>query len=169
MSLVDYIQEGNNLDEKATKQACTLLKRISSRFSRTTSSYDILVELVPAHNRSCSSFTTSIVPLLTSSNEKLVDATLSILGTIAFDASDVTLFVILETGLFALLPRTFYEHEMHTLPPYGSFLTSIVVNFLFEASPGRDRFICKERQISTEYFQQTYIDKFFSPIEPFLD
>ncbi|KAK2949235.1 hypothetical protein BLNAU_15838 [Blattamonas nauphoetae] len=31
LSLVDYIKEGNNLDEKATRQACALLKSISPR------------------------------------------------------------------------------------------------------------------------------------------
>ncbi|KAK2961702.1 hypothetical protein BLNAU_3139 [Blattamonas nauphoetae] len=44
MSLVDFIKEGNSLDDNATEQACTLLESIGKAFDKN----QILFELVPS-------------------------------------------------------------------------------------------------------------------------
>ncbi|KAK2957345.1 hypothetical protein BLNAU_7723 [Blattamonas nauphoetae] len=58
MSLVDYVKKGFSLNDKGTQQACAL---------------------VPKPDGSCSGFTESIVPLITSSNEALANSSLWVL------------------------------------------------------------------------------------------
>ncbi|KAK2948843.1 hypothetical protein BLNAU_16186 [Blattamonas nauphoetae] len=72
-SLVDFVAEGNIMDSETVKQTCTILQKIADNIGRTAWTHRLLFELVPTRDDSCSGFTESIVSLLTSSNEKLVN------------------------------------------------------------------------------------------------
>ncbi|KAK2942553.1 hypothetical protein BLNAU_22540 [Blattamonas nauphoetae] len=167
-SLVDFVKEGNNLDNTATHQACTLLQTLSTPFS-TFSSDQILFELVPAPDGSCSGLTNSIIPLLSSPNEKLILSTLEFLHCTVLSTDLFIHFDFLQTGFFALLPKSFYELEMHLVENLGFFLMRIVEKIMFCLDPLRSRELCEIRQLSMESFEQTVTNKFFGPIEPFLD
>ncbi|KAK2950639.1 hypothetical protein BLNAU_14445 [Blattamonas nauphoetae] len=168
-SLVDFIKKDNTLDDKGTEQACALLHRITYQIKRTIKIDQILVDLVPSPDHSCSGFTTSIVPLLTSSNEQLINSTLSLLNELIFYGTPLARFDILNTGLFLVLPKAFYEQDIHLSPSPELFLMNIVDWLVFCLSKSSSRAICEERHISMESFHQTFIDKFFHPINPFLD
>ncbi|KAK2950615.1 hypothetical protein BLNAU_14421 [Blattamonas nauphoetae] len=170
LSLVDFIKEGNNLDDKATEQACVLLKRVALQMKDRASAERILFGLVPTRDGSCSRFTESIIPLLTSPNKELVKATLSFLDRLVLcSATSATRFDILEKGFFTLLPQSFYEQDIHLLANPELSLISIVrafMNFL-HAHPKMS--VCKERHISLDTFDQTFKHNFLHPIQPFLD
>ncbi|KAK2953633.1 putative Dynein axonemal heavy chain 6 [Blattamonas nauphoetae] len=53
LSLVNFIKKGKNLNEKACRHACSLLKTIAPRNSIFLSATQILFELVPKPNGSC--------------------------------------------------------------------------------------------------------------------
>ncbi|KAK2953593.1 hypothetical protein BLNAU_11457 [Blattamonas nauphoetae] len=169
MSLVDFIKEGNTLDETGTQHACALLERIIHQFGSSFSSDQILFELAPKPDGSCSGFAESIVLLLRSSNEELVKSTLSLLNGIMIDASYATRFDFIATGFFVLLPKSFYEHDMHLLTRQSFFLMRIVKWFVSCSEPSSTRSLCQERNISLATFEQTFMDKYFHPIHPFLE
>ncbi|KAK2959857.1 hypothetical protein BLNAU_5054 [Blattamonas nauphoetae] len=99
-SLVDFVKEGKNLDHIATRQACGLLKNIDCQFKTNKT----LFELASAPDDTCSGFTESIIPLLTSSNEEIVTSALSFLNQALFHASPEVHFDFLRAGFFELLP-----------------------------------------------------------------
>ncbi|KAK2949240.1 hypothetical protein BLNAU_15843 [Blattamonas nauphoetae] len=169
LSLVDFVKEGNSLDKKATEQACALLKRITPHMDRTRGAHQILFDLVPTSDGSCSGFTESIIPLLTSSNEELINSTLSLLEMILNYTTLDNQFEFLGTEFFCLLPQSFYEQEMHLSRPPELFLMNTMYWIKFYSSQSSTRSICQQRNISTAVFQRTFIDKFFHPIEPFLE
>ncbi|KAK2942930.1 hypothetical protein BLNAU_22141 [Blattamonas nauphoetae] len=168
-SLVDFIKEGHDLNYRATTQACTLLEGISPHYDSEFTSEQVLSELVPTPDGSCSGFTQSIVLLLTSSNEELVNASISLLAGILYRSRTPCRFDFLASGFFSLLPKAFYEQEMHLSDKHGSFLMDTAMWFLFCSRPETSRTICQSKRISTSTFQQTFINKFFHPIEPFLN
>ncbi|KAK2942934.1 putative D-isomer specific 2-hydroxyacid dehydrogenase, NAD binding domain containing protein [Blattamonas nauphoetae] len=109
-----------------------------------------------------------MITLLTSSNEGLVKASLFLLQEVV-DGLKMSLFDILASGFFSLLPQTFYEHEIHLFNRHYLYLMDVVIHFFLCSHPGVARIICEEIHVSTSTFRQTFIDKFFHPIEPFLD
>ncbi|KAK2946270.1 hypothetical protein BLNAU_18791 [Blattamonas nauphoetae] len=169
LSLVDFVMKGCPLDENVTRQTCDLLESFAPDHSDHFSADQILYELVPKPDGSCSGFTESIIPLLTSSNEALVQATLSLLSGIVLYTSSFTHFDILETGLFKLLPQAFYEQEMHLLAKHSFSLMNLVRWFILDSESDPTRAICDERQLSIETFQHIFIDHFFHPVGPFLE
>ncbi|KAK2950645.1 hypothetical protein BLNAU_14451 [Blattamonas nauphoetae] len=165
-SLVDFIKKGNILNSKGTEQACGLLQRIVS----VCSVKQILFVLIPTPDHSCSGFTQSIVPLLTSSNEELVKASLSLLQTVAINFSvPTTCFDILATGLLTLLPQSFYKQEIHLFAQHRMYLMRIVISFMSCVSPSSTRVIFQNRQVSADSFKPIFIDNFLHPIQPFLE
>ncbi|KAK2942717.1 hypothetical protein BLNAU_22358 [Blattamonas nauphoetae] len=138
-SLVDFIRKGNKLDDKATKQASLILKRTSEKIHKSDDAEQILFELVPTPNRSCSGFAES------------------------------HRFAFVETGFFTFLPPAFYEHEMHIFHPCSLDLTRIVKDCLIDLHPDFSRRLCSNRDLSISAFQQIFVDMFFRPVEPFLD
>ncbi|KAK2957928.1 hypothetical protein BLNAU_7104 [Blattamonas nauphoetae] len=168
LSLVDFVKEGNQLDNRATKQACALLDRITPIFSITFLTDQVLFKLVPTPDDSCSGFAESIVPLLASSNEQLVTSTLSLLNKVVLHDFPVKAFLFLETGFFQLLPPAFFEQARHLSPSPKLFLMKIVAEYILLSQPSYTQYVCQERQISATAFQLTFIDKFVRPIQPFL-
>ncbi|KAK2942935.1 hypothetical protein BLNAU_22146 [Blattamonas nauphoetae] len=169
LSLVDFIKEGHDLNYRATTQACTLLEGVSPHYNSTFTSTQILFELVPTRDGSCSGFTNSMTTLLTSSNEKLVQRTLSLLNETVIETTHSNRFRLLMTGLFTHLPQSFYEQEMHLFAQNRLYLMNIVKWLLFCSRPSSAREICEERQISMDTYNHTIIHKFFHPVEPFLN
>ncbi|KAK2950646.1 hypothetical protein BLNAU_14452 [Blattamonas nauphoetae] len=157
MSLVDFVKEDNTLDDTATEQACAILKMLG------------LYQLVPARDGSWSGFAESFVLLLTSSNETLVKAILSLLKHVLrlMDAGEDRFF-FLETGFFQLLPQSFYEQEVHLSSKHGLHLMQIVASLLYDLIPSSIRRTCEHRQLSTSTFENIFVDKFLRPINPFL-
>ncbi|KAK2947768.1 hypothetical protein BLNAU_17287 [Blattamonas nauphoetae] len=168
-SLVDFIRKGNKLDDKATKQASLILKRTSEKIHKSDDAEQILFELVPTPNRSCSGLAESFVLLLTQSNEEVVLSALSLLRVILFDVQSEHRFAFVETGFFTFLPPAFYEHEMHIFHPCSLDLTRIVKDCLIDLHPDFSRRLCSNRDLSISAFQQIFVDMFFRPVEPFLD
>ncbi|KAK2961752.1 hypothetical protein BLNAU_3189 [Blattamonas nauphoetae] len=169
LSLVNFVKEGNSLNKKATQQACALLKRITPHMDRTRAAHELLFDLVPTSDGTCSGFTKSIIPLLTSSNEELINSTLSLLEVILNYTTLDNQFEFLGTRFFCLLPLSFFEQEMHLAHPSELFLMITLHWIRFYSSQSSIRSICQQRNISTAVFQQTFIDNFFHPIEPFLE
>ncbi|KAK2958421.1 hypothetical protein BLNAU_6691 [Blattamonas nauphoetae] len=169
VSLVDFIKEGSDLDDKATRQACSLLERIRGPFRSLFTDEQILFELVPTHDDSCSGFTESIVLLLTSSNAALVTMTWTFLDRIVNYTYHVTRFAFLETGFFCLLPQTFFEQEIHlSAQPHANLMTLVKDLLLcsFHDNPER---LCEEKQLSMDAFQHIFMGQFVHPVKPFLD
>ncbi|KAK2948357.1 hypothetical protein BLNAU_16703 [Blattamonas nauphoetae] len=169
MSLVDFVREGNNLNDQATEDACTLMNRLLYSCGNSSSAELILFELVPSPDGSCSGFTESILPLLTSSNMRLVKTTLRLLERVVHSSSLDTRFSIIETGFFQRIPITFYEHDMHLVAPSTLHLMNIVVWILIASDSGKFERICRNRHISMEFVHEIYIINFFHPIESFLE
>ncbi|KAK2956324.1 hypothetical protein BLNAU_8691 [Blattamonas nauphoetae] len=168
LSLVAFVKEGNNLDKNATKQACTLLDRLIQIFVGPYTTDRILLELVPTPDHSCSGFTESIITLLNSSNEMLIKSTLSLLTEIVSIVPPPTRFDILNTGFFELLPKSFYEQELHLLAQHSLSMIKISQTFAICADPDISQKICRKRFLQMACFRQTFMDKFFHPIQPYL-
>ncbi|KAK2947736.1 hypothetical protein BLNAU_17336 [Blattamonas nauphoetae] len=168
-SLVNFVKEGNQLDEFATKQACALLRNLTSGNGNYFEAQDVLFQLVYRPNGSCSGFTESILLLLKSTNEKLVQSTLIFLHSVLDRAFEPTRFDFLQTGFFKLLPQAFYKQELHPSSVPNQYLINIVNWFMFFVSPNSSRKICNERSLSVKTFLQTFLDNFFHPIQPFLE
>ncbi|KAK2963725.1 hypothetical protein BLNAU_1291 [Blattamonas nauphoetae] len=141
MSLVDYIREGNNLDNQATEDACSLMNQLIDLCRSSDTNDLILFELVPSPDGPCSGFTESLLPLLTSSNMRLVETTLMLLAFAIHSSSTETRFLIIETGLFQRLPNTFYERDMHLLDPSALHLMDRIISqqMLFWVKHKRNR------------------------------
>ncbi|KAK2941033.1 hypothetical protein BLNAU_24062 [Blattamonas nauphoetae] len=168
LSLVDFIKEGNNPDNKATEKACAILENITPVLFNEVTSEQVLFELVPTPDGSCSGFTESIVLLLTRSNEMISRSILRLLdGMVSCTSPDIQ-FDFIATGVFEHLPQAFYEQELHLSPPSDLFLMATVAKLLSCSTPSSTQIICRDRQLSVDTFQQTFLDKFFRPIEPFL-
>ncbi|KAK2948612.1 hypothetical protein BLNAU_16431 [Blattamonas nauphoetae] len=167
--LVNFVKEGKYLNAKDTRQASTFLESITPHYGSSFSTDQILFELVPAIDGSCSGFTESIVPLLTSSNEELSKSALLLLNEIVFDVTQSSRFDFLEAGFFGLLPTAFYEQKRHLLDTSSLYLMNILYGFMFWSRPDVAGRICQLSHISMDIFQLTFIDKFFRPIGPFLD
>ncbi|KAK2953405.1 hypothetical protein BLNAU_11691 [Blattamonas nauphoetae] len=137
----------------------------------------ILFHLVPTRDNSCSGFAASLIPLLTSSNEKLVRSTLFLLDKVLSASVLSPRFEFLETGLFNLLPRTFYEHEMHLrpqlevllFPPPEMHLLNLTRSILMLPFHHRAGDIIQQRKFTLTTFHQIFVDKFFRPVEPFFE
>ncbi|KAK2960310.1 hypothetical protein BLNAU_4863 [Blattamonas nauphoetae] len=169
LSLVAFVKEGNNLDENAASQAYEILDWLTPRRGSQFNGKQILFDLVPKPDGSCSGFIESVIPLLTSSDKKLVRLTLTLLRrSISFQHSSIQ-YKFIENGFFTRLPQTFYEQEMHLLAEPELILFAIVDQVVDCTSPIEAREICKFRQISMETFQNTLFDKFLRPIGPFLE
>ncbi|KAK2943975.1 hypothetical protein BLNAU_21121 [Blattamonas nauphoetae] len=143
LSLVDFIKEGNNPDNKATEKACAILENITPVLFNEVTSEQVLFELVPTPDGSCSGFTESIVLLLTRSNEMISRSILRLLdGMVSCTSPDIQ-FDFIATGVFEHLPQAFYEQELHLS----------LLQICFNGNCGK---------------VTTFLDKFFRPIEPFL-
>ncbi|KAK2963794.1 hypothetical protein BLNAU_1363 [Blattamonas nauphoetae] len=169
LSFVNFIKEGNNLDSEETRHACTLLTILTPSSGQKFTSDEILFELIQTGDGSCCGFANSIVTLLSSSNEEIIKSTLSLLKQVVCSRPPTTRFDIIDTKLFALLPQSFYEQDLHLLTHTGLCLMRIVNSNLFMLRPGNTQSICQKRQISVNIFQHTFIDQFFNPIIPFLN
>ncbi|KAK2944982.1 hypothetical protein BLNAU_20100 [Blattamonas nauphoetae] len=169
ISLVDFIKEGKTLDINDIRQACTLLDKITPQFGSPITADNILFDLVPKVDGSCTGLSESLFPLLTSSNEALIKSTLSLLNVVIFKASPSVCFDFLQTGLFALLPPAFFQHDLRISAQPRLFCVNIVHwlrLYVTQVSTGE---ICRHRNISMDAFQQMYAIHFFRPIEQFLD
>ncbi|KAK2947766.1 hypothetical protein BLNAU_17285 [Blattamonas nauphoetae] len=133
------------------------------------SAYDVLLKLMPSPNGSCSNFAESLVLLLTSSNEELVQSTLSLLNEVVHQLFSSSSFDLIETGFFSLLPHSFYVQDLHLSPHLELPLTDIVGTFLCYLQPLIKSGICSQWQFSSESFNDTFINKFFNHVEPFLE
>ncbi|KAK2958316.1 hypothetical protein BLNAU_6803 [Blattamonas nauphoetae] len=169
ISLVDFIKEGNHLDENATWQACTLLRNITPKAHNSITPDKLLHDLVWSWWPPYYTLAESIVVLLTSSNEELANASLRILYIIAIKCNACSCFDFIDSGFFTFLPRAFYEQEMHLVAQPALYLMTIVNCFLFCASSTDSREICEHRRISMDAFERTFLDKFFHPVRPFLE
>ncbi|KAK2942947.1 hypothetical protein BLNAU_22158 [Blattamonas nauphoetae] len=169
MSLVDFVRQGNTLDDTATERACTILEMIKNQTTYSSAAKWLFSQLVPTSRGSSSGFVESFVVLLTSSNEKLVNTTLSFLQQFVhcFDLGQDQ-FTVLKTGFFQLLPQSFYEQEMHLVTQPSLSLMRIVNDFLVDLDPHNRRSICDNRHLSISTFNETFTDKFFRPLQPFL-
>ncbi|KAK2943744.1 hypothetical protein BLNAU_21347 [Blattamonas nauphoetae] len=129
MSLLTFVLTGNDLDNKAIWHACTLLKTLTPRYDGPFDPYMLLFQLIPKQDGSCSGFAESVITLLTSSNESLFLWTLSLLFDTMHMAHQPLRFKFLETGFFALLPKSFYQQKIH-LSTEHTFFVSIVVDMI---------------------------------------
>ncbi|KAK2955125.1 hypothetical protein BLNAU_9854 [Blattamonas nauphoetae] len=143
LSLACFIEELHYLDGSMTYYACRFLRYLIPAYWNEFSPDDILYELVPVHDGSCSGFAESIVILLTSSNEDLVKAALELLDGLVCSADPANHFDLLATGLFDSLPESLYEEYMNYLQAPNKSLMNIVT--------------------------MTFIDYFLEPIKPFLE
>ncbi|KAK2955171.1 hypothetical protein BLNAU_9900 [Blattamonas nauphoetae] len=168
LSLVAFVKAGNNLDDTATRKACTLLQNILPEFNQKSSAEQILFKLVPMPDGSCSGFAESIVLLLTSSNEKVIQATLLFLHRVVIEASSA-LVDFMETGFFNLLPQAFYEQEVHLCAHSGLYLTKIVTKLVSFTKIPHSYKLCSYTLSSLDTFYETFTNQFLRPIRPFLD
>ncbi|KAK2941305.1 hypothetical protein BLNAU_23400 [Blattamonas nauphoetae] len=165
LSLVTFISKGNHLDDNGTEQACALLATLSQKFPP----HDIFLELVPRLDGSCSGFTESILPLITSSNEALANSSLQFLDFSLTCEWTSTRLNFLMTGFFQHLPREFYLQRIHVVGEHGLPLMRIVSSYMFCAHPGVLKTITGESQNSMDAFHQIFMEKFFRPVQPFLE
>ncbi|KAK2955762.1 hypothetical protein BLNAU_9298 [Blattamonas nauphoetae] len=168
ISLVDFVKEGNTLDDNVSVHACAFLDVITPDMFGKFEVKQILFELVPTHDGSCSGFTSSIVVLLTSSNERLVKVSMSLLSATLLFAHKTDIYAFLETGFFSLLPQTFYEQEIIPFSPQGLFLMDIIQGFMTFVTFSGAQQLNQKFQLSEDIVHLTFIDKCFRPIEPFL-
>ncbi|KAK2954422.1 hypothetical protein BLNAU_10590 [Blattamonas nauphoetae] len=168
-SLVDFVKDGNTLDETASRRACTLLEAIAPHLGISMSPESGLTYLYPKSKDTIAGFADSLVTLLISSNENIVKATLSLLNEIMWQVGPLTRFSFLASGFFGLLPKAFYFQEMHVLPGHKLFLMDIVSWMMDDSNPTHSRLICRRRNITITTFREIFIDKFIQPIEPFLE
>ncbi|KAK2958931.1 hypothetical protein BLNAU_6180 [Blattamonas nauphoetae] len=169
MSLVNFVKEGRNMDEQASRQACALLDRMMPEFFTEFTRAQILFEFVPTRDHSCSGFVKSITLLLTSSNEELVKKSLVLVYEIMSVSDEMMHFDILASGLFALLPKSFYEHEMHLLAQPTMHLMQILWLGVMCSNTTYKNLICRYKHVSERSFKRIFLTKFFNPIQPFLE
>ncbi|KAK2955662.1 hypothetical protein BLNAU_9352 [Blattamonas nauphoetae] len=170
LSLVGFVKEGNDLDDKATKQACAVLRAYTPKDEETNMDAScVLYDLVPTDPDSCSGFTKSILPLLASCNEKLIKATLKLLSRVLLEATADELFSFIASGFFSLLPKAFYEQEMHLLTQPRLYLMQIVNSFHHLSHVDTTSRICESKSISRDSFKEIFITKYLDPIKPFLE
>ncbi|KAK2959020.1 hypothetical protein BLNAU_6036 [Blattamonas nauphoetae] len=168
LSLVDFIKNGNKLGFIATNQACALLKQINPKFRGRINVNNILFDLVPTPDGSCSGFADSLLLFLASPNAKLVQSTLSFLNDFVF-LLEPAHFHFIDSGFFALLPQSFYENDIHLVAQPRFFLIETTSRLIALSGQSYSAVICEQRQMTMNSYQQTFIDKFFHPIEPFLE
>ncbi|KAK2954488.1 hypothetical protein BLNAU_10508 [Blattamonas nauphoetae] len=158
LSLVDYVEKGNILDDTATRHACSLLERLTPDERGTIAPRQILIHLAPTPDGSCSGFTKSIVTLLTSSNEELIKSSLALQGQVVSNIDHAFRFDFIQTGFFLLLPKSFFEREIHLTTHPSLHMVKTVHALFFCSHPLHSGMICRERHILMATFQKTYID-----------
>ncbi|KAK2948779.1 hypothetical protein BLNAU_16314 [Blattamonas nauphoetae] len=168
LSLVDFVKEGNTLDDNAADKAYDVLSVVMPNYYGRFTVEQILFELVPTHDGSCSGLAKSIVVLLTSSNEILVWSSLSFLHFVFAYAESTHHFAFLQTGFFSLLPQAFYEQELHIFFPQHLPLMKIIQLCMRLINPSEVQQLNQKFQLSEDIIHLTFIDKCFRPIEPFL-
>ncbi|KAK2945104.1 hypothetical protein BLNAU_19953 [Blattamonas nauphoetae] len=169
LSLVNFIRVGNHLDDKGTEQACALLRWLTPGVFSEFSAHDICFHLVPKPDGSFSGFTQSIVPLLTSSNEALVNSSLWILNLVVGRGRYSTRFDFVASGFFGDLPRQFYEQKLHLVGQHGLLLMQIVRFIIHYLSQQSKHLNQRRRQLWMDTRHQIFVDRFFRPIVPFLE
>ncbi|KAK2960006.1 hypothetical protein BLNAU_4889 [Blattamonas nauphoetae] len=130
---------------------------------------DILFKLVPTGDGTCSGFAESMVTLLTSYDDNLVNEAWEVLVRVVCNTSPKNRLAFLATGFFELLPEDFYDDDRLLRTPSELSLMKIVtlnINDLFDES-AREQ--CEEDGVLLDFLDQTFIDQFFIPIEPFLE
>ncbi|KAK2958973.1 hypothetical protein BLNAU_5989 [Blattamonas nauphoetae] len=168
-SLVRYSEEGHKFNKPASKQLRALLRRIDP-ICRMYSAYDEYdFKTVGSTVSSFNPFIESIVSLLTCSNKDLVQSTISCLSECCVEIDISILFKFMDSGLLSLLPKEFYLPDVHLLTKPRKFLIDLVNWFVYSFHPDNILKIRFECEISLKTFQTIFIDKFFRPIEPFLD
>ncbi|KAK2947817.1 hypothetical protein BLNAU_17237 [Blattamonas nauphoetae] len=169
LSLICHLDGENAFTEIVSTRACVLLKRIVPLCREMDADPDIHFKHIHSPQSSFNRLTESIVSLLRCSNEDLVQITISCLCDILRRVSPSTLFDFIAAGLFSLLPHAFYQQDMHLVPHADSNLMVILYWFVFCSHHDNSRMICEKDEISTEAFQQIYMDKFIHPVEPFIE
>ncbi|KAK2950842.1 hypothetical protein BLNAU_14260 [Blattamonas nauphoetae] len=167
-SLVKYVSRRKHIDPKTIEQACALLHSLMPSSSSIISVDQILFNLVPPLDGSCLGFTKSVTSLLTSSNEELVHTTLSFLLQIVTFASTTSRFTFLESGLFALLPTSFYKQEMHILAKPNLPLIKLV-EWVISNHFKTFTTISEEQRFLHDCIHLVFVHKLFRPVEPFLE
>ncbi|KAK2947769.1 hypothetical protein BLNAU_11413 [Blattamonas nauphoetae] len=168
-SLVRDSEEGHKFNKPASKQLRALLRRIDP-ICRMYSAYDEYdFKTVGSTVSSFNPFIESIVSLLTCSNKDLVQSTISCLSECCVEIDISILFKFMDSGLLSLLPKEFYLPDVDLLTKPRKFLIDLVNWFLYCFHPDNILKIRFECEISLKTFQNIFIDKFFRPIEPFLD
>ncbi|KAK2940132.1 hypothetical protein BLNAU_24958 [Blattamonas nauphoetae] len=168
LSLVAFVQEGNELDDVVIYKACALLKWIKLFISPPIHVTQILFKLAPTPDGSCTGFVESLVLLLTSSNEAIVLSTLSFLTKFGSELRYNNFVHFLNSGFFALLPDNFYTNEMHLTPRPDYFLMNIVASLLREIPVGRHIVFSGSMNFPVSTFIEIPTDNFLHPIKPFL-
>ncbi|KAK2953699.1 hypothetical protein BLNAU_11420 [Blattamonas nauphoetae] len=167
--LVRDSEEGHKFNKPASKQLRALLRRIDP-ICRMYSAYDEYdFKTVGSTVSSFNPFIESIVSLLTCSNKDLVQSTISCLSECCVEIDISILFKFMDSGLLSLLPKEFYLPDVDLLTKPRKFLIDLVNWFLYCFHPDNILKIRFECEISLKTFQNIFIDKFFRPIEPFLD
>ncbi|KAK2961995.1 hypothetical protein BLNAU_3051 [Blattamonas nauphoetae] len=168
LSLIDYVKEGNDLDNITTEQTFTNLESLVPGSFRNFAITEILFKLVPTRDRSCSGFSESIMVLLTSSNDALVESALLLLNGVLSESYEEIRFDVLVSGLFALFPQAFFEQDMHLVAQPRLLLMRIIKKFISPLDVYMVEALCKQKHIPMRTFEKILLDKFFHPLEPFL-
>ncbi|KAK2944397.1 hypothetical protein BLNAU_20699 [Blattamonas nauphoetae] len=168
LSLVACLKNRSELDDAATQKACALLEWIESHYFVSLPANQILFELAPTPDGSCTGFVESLVLLLTSSNEAIILSTLSFLTHFARYLSGCEYISFMMSGFFEFLPNAFYFHEIHLTPHPNYFLMNIVGLFLVNMPKGRRIVLYGPHQLTGAAFNQIMTDHFLRPIQPFL-
>ncbi|KAK2959003.1 hypothetical protein BLNAU_6019 [Blattamonas nauphoetae] len=168
-SLICHLEGGNSFTEMVSTRACVLLKRIVPLCREMDADPDIHFKHIHSPQSSFNRLIKSIVSLLRCSNEDLVQLTISCLCDILRRVSPSTLFDSIAAGLLSLLPHAFYQQDMHLVPHADSNLMVILYWLVCCSHPDNSRMICEKDEISTEAFQQIFMDKFIHPVEPFIE
>ncbi|KAK2963547.1 hypothetical protein BLNAU_1590 [Blattamonas nauphoetae] len=157
MALVAFVKEGNKLDDKATEQACKVLYTFWPGRGRRDSYPHYLIDSIPTFDGSCPDFIESIMLLLTSSNEKLIKTTLSVLEAILRRASPIVQLSFLGTGSIKLLQQALFEQERFISPSPEFHLMKIVKILISDLHPRAYRTICEEGPMPKTIYQQTLL------------
>ncbi|KAK2944700.1 hypothetical protein BLNAU_20393 [Blattamonas nauphoetae] len=167
-SIVSFVKAGNVLTDSAIKQACSFLGKRLSQSPDTSIQGDILHQLVPSPDGSCRGFVEHIIPLLTCNNQKIVNATLTLVTHVIPFALISERFDFVATGIFEQLPQSFYENEIHLIPQTDLYLNMIISTCLECSSPRYWKGITRKKSFSVETVFHTIFTQLVMPLKPYL-
>ncbi|KAK2959509.1 hypothetical protein BLNAU_5558 [Blattamonas nauphoetae] len=168
LSLVQYIEEANTLDDSALHKAEIVLERLVSLIRPLSSNIDLLSSFAPRPDNSAEGFTEAILTLLTCDYKSLVNLSLHLLRY-ALDASPLKeLFLFVDSGFFTRLAPTpqWIEGNLSSQSLFN--FVNTILSCTTPALPENIQEISRLSTLSMESIHQTVLEQLLQPVLPFV-